>query len=162
MLSLLASLVFFAFLGLASATAPPTPQLQLMSTGTLDIDLIKLIDVPLGGRVSAKINSGALYNPNGTLAATVVEGTGIGNGIVATDEIFIASMIFTLQWEVDKTYAYVEVKGIGEQFVHDLSYIYVETNSNIWSSLNSQFLIANMTFPTFGPPIMTVFSVVGT
>ncbi|EMD31580.1 hypothetical protein CERSUDRAFT_100250 [Gelatoporia subvermispora B] len=161
------SLIFFVlsfllhFRSVFATNIPPLPQIELLATGTLDIDLIKLIDVPLGGRVSAKINSGALYNPNGTLAAVVVEGTGIGNGILATDDIFIASMIFTLQWTADDTYAYVEVRGIGQQFVHDFSYIYVETNSNVWSNMNSRFLMANMTFPDIGPPIMTVLGVVG-
>ena len=57
--------------------------------------------------------SGELYYPNGSLAATVISGTGMGNGIVATDEIFYPSVYMTLQWAVDDTYAYVHVQGVG-------------------------------------------------
>ena len=54
-----------------------------------------------------------LNNANGTLAANIVPGTGIGNGILADDGIFIASVMFTVQFIADQSFGYIAVQGVG-------------------------------------------------
>ncbi|OCH91442.1 hypothetical protein OBBRIDRAFT_803297 [Obba rivulosa] len=148
------------FLPVAAAPgAVPAPTLDPLFSGSLTVDLVTLIDGPIGGRVSAKITDGVLFNPNGTLAATVVPGTGIGNGILADDGIFLASIMFTVQFAADNTYAYVAVQGVGKQFVQDLGYVHIETDSEVWDNLNSHFIVGNVTFPKVGPSIMNAYIV---
>ncbi|EMD37575.1 hypothetical protein CERSUDRAFT_123491 [Gelatoporia subvermispora B] len=137
----------------------PAPTLEPLFFGTLSVDLVNLIDGPLGGRVSAKITDGVLMNPNGTLAANIVPGTGIGNGILADDGIFLASIMFTVQFVADSSFAYISVQGVGEQFVQDLGYVHVETASSVWGDLNSHFIVGNVTFPKVGPSILNAYIV---
>ncbi|EMD31561.1 hypothetical protein CERSUDRAFT_78018 [Gelatoporia subvermispora B] len=145
---LLISLVF-SMVHAISASDVVIPDFELIASGTLDVKQAGVFDVPIGERVSAIVTGGELYLPNGTLAATVVSGTGMGNGIVATDEIFYPSVYMTLEWAVDGKLAYVHVQGVG----------YMETNSEVWSSMNSRFMIGNMTFTD--PPVLGIFGIVG-
>ncbi|OCH92366.1 hypothetical protein OBBRIDRAFT_791358 [Obba rivulosa] len=156
-LSLIVATFFVAVQGAAPEVV--IPDFELIASGTLDVKQAGVFDVPIGQRVSAIVTGGELYLPNGTLAATVVPGTGMGNGIVATDGIFYPSVYMTLQWAVDNTFAYCHVQGVGVELVKSLVYLYMETNSTIWGSLNSRFMIGNMTFTD--PPVLGIYGVVG-
>jgi len=160
MLFFLSSLATIALIAIqVVATNVIIPELELIASGTLDVKQASVIDVPIGQRVSAVVEGGSLYLPNGTLAATVVSGTGMGNGVVATDNIFYPSVYMTIQWDVDGTYAYMHVQGVGVELTKSIVYVYCETNSEIWSALNSRFMIGNITFTD--PPVLGLFGIVG-
>ncbi|OCH92365.1 hypothetical protein OBBRIDRAFT_791357 [Obba rivulosa] len=139
--------------------SPPVPQFELVAEGTVRIEQAGVFNVPLGQRVSALVTEGELFLPNGTRIGAVVPGTGIGNGLVANDGIFYASVIMTVKVDgEDNSFVYMHTQGVGEELVNSMVWVYMETTSTNFKALNSRFLIANMTFSE--PPSLGVYGLV--
>ncbi|OCH84161.1 hypothetical protein OBBRIDRAFT_839921 [Obba rivulosa] len=154
----LAALALLAAPGFA---APATaPHFEVLFSGPLAIGDLNVVSGPLGQRLNAPVLSGSLSDPAGNLVATIVPGTTADHGIIASDGTFYSDAKITLQWTADDKFAYIHALGVGEAGVHDLTYVYLETDSATWGSLNSRFLIADLTFGGVNDdPIFTVFDV---
>ncbi|EMD34247.1 hypothetical protein CERSUDRAFT_117132 [Gelatoporia subvermispora B] len=158
LLTSLATLAVHAF----AACAVTLPQFELLFTGPLVIGNTDIVNGSYGSRLNVALLTGNLSDSSGKLAAKLVSGTNVENGIVAADGIYFPNGRLTYQWEVDGTFAFIEARGVGEVFVAHMDYMHLETDSETWSFLNSRFLFANVTWdsPTSNTPTVSVFGLV--
>ncbi|OCH84251.1 hypothetical protein OBBRIDRAFT_839842 [Obba rivulosa] len=147
--SVFASLALLVAHALASPAAPP--QFEVLFSGPLSIGDRNVLSGPFGARLNAPVLGGDLTDVAGSLVATVVPAT-------AADGTFFPDAKLTLQWAADGKFAYLHAQGVGELGGSDLTHVHLETDSATWSSLNSRFIVGNLTFGT-PDAILTVFGV---
>ncbi|KAI0754256.1 hypothetical protein C8Q80DRAFT_1137914 [Daedaleopsis nitida] len=163
-------------------TPSPVPTFETLFVGSFIVEDVKTINQgTFGTRVHGAITGGNLTDTSGKVVAQILPTA--DTGILSNSGIFFPEVVLPLVWTADNKYAHLNIQGVGELFVTDMTYVYVsasmlnatmrahtnlmtlrrhlETDSEQYSSLNSRFLLANITFPggaqSTGNPIVTIY-----
>ncbi|KAI0716962.1 hypothetical protein C8Q76DRAFT_795202 [Earliella scabrosa] len=143
---------------LAAAQAPQgstPPTFETLFVGSFTIaDFLTIPNSTFGTRVHGVISGGNLTDTSGNLVARLLPTA--DTGIISNSGVFFPEAVLPLIWTADNKFAHFRAQGVGRLFESDLVYLHVETDSEQYSSLNSRFLLANVSFPADAQSAATI------
>ncbi|KAI0716965.1 hypothetical protein C8Q76DRAFT_795204 [Earliella scabrosa] len=155
-LSLLCSVLAGLSVSARALTPASPPNFEPLFVGTFEIaDIFTIPNGTFGTRTHVVVPGGSFNDPAGNLVATMLPTS--DTGIIDSSGVFFPESILPLIWTADKKLAHLRLQGIGRIGVSSLAYIHLETDSEQYRDLNSRFLVANITFPEGGNPVVTIF-----
>ncbi|KAI0684277.1 hypothetical protein C8T65DRAFT_593838 [Cerioporus squamosus] len=130
----------------AGPTPSAPPQFETLFFGNLELGTIDTLNTTFGTRVNFPVKGLNLTDTSGNLIATLLSPTA-DTGVVSNSGIFFPEAHVFLRWEADQKLAYFTLNGVGDGLdTHGDAPIYshLETDSEIYSSLNGRFIVANV------------------
>ncbi|KAJ7587871.1 hypothetical protein C8J56DRAFT_1082258 [Mycena floridula] len=123
-----------------STTLPPTFTKLYNGAVLLDIPANPIVAGPFGTRTLIKIEGGNLTDPITGDVATIIPGLGGETGVMASNNVFYASVQAGFQWVDDRKSAWAELHGVAE-LTGGNAHIRFETDSPARTKLNGLFTI---------------------
>ncbi|KAH8091405.1 hypothetical protein BXZ70DRAFT_953573 [Cristinia sonorae] len=123
----------------------PTPTFEHLFSINVDMGDKHVVKASTGMRTSKPLLSGDVKDVSGEVVGHIVPNTSSSHGIVDAYGTYHPSVSMTIQWEEDKTFAYLDLSGVGTLGRPTTVYIHMEADtSSSYFWLNRRFMIGKV------------------